>query len=55
MSVTVRFTEKKKTKNTIQYQEEPEKGQEAVIGTIYLKKGLAESIGPEVKVTVAKA
>lgn len=55
MPITVLFKKKKPTKNTIQYEEVPEKGQDTVIGSLYLKKGLAESLGDEVKVTVTQA
>lgn len=55
MSVTVAFKKKKDTKNTTQYEEVPEKGQDKVIGSLYLKKDLAESLGPDVKVTVSQA
>jgi hypothetical protein len=38
---TIRFEKEKETKNTIKFNEIPEKGQPAVIGSLYLQKWVA--------------
>lgn len=38
MEKIVKFKKLKETKNTVRFEEEPESGQPAVIGTIYIQK-----------------
>ena len=41
----VRFEQERVTKNTIKFAEIPEDGQEAKVGTVYVKKATLKEIG----------
>jgi len=55
-SRTIRFVTEKETKNTVRYQEQPEDGQPAVIGTLYVQRwALGNPLPAELKVTIGDA
>ena len=51
-AIVLKFDKEKETKNTVRYQEQERDGEPKLVGTLYLQKFVAKTLGETVTVTI---